>query len=83
MLRFHHIGVQTDDLKNCLHWYLDCFEEDQAWHLDRFSDLTTSRLPGIRELTEVPVGTEIVTDADGDVNGLEFEFTRTPNSSHA
>ncbi|SCF02221.1 hypothetical protein GA0074695_2919 [Micromonospora viridifaciens] len=56
MVRFHHVGVQTDDLGNCLNWYLDFFEAERTWQLDRFSELTLSRLPGIAELTEVKVG---------------------------
>ncbi|SEG95635.1 Glyoxalase/Bleomycin resistance protein/Dioxygenase superfamily protein [Nonomuraea solani] len=56
MLGFHHVGVQTDDLDNCLNWYLDYFEADFSWQLDRFSDLTLDRLPGIVKLIEVKAG---------------------------
>jgi hypothetical protein len=53
---FHHLGVQTADLDNSLRWYLDFFEAEQRWELDRFSELTLSRLPGISRLVEVAVG---------------------------
>ncbi|MFC6567074.1 VOC family protein [Actinoplanes utahensis] len=56
MVRYHHVGIQTDDLTNCLNWYLEFFEAEQSWRLDRFSELTRSRLPGIVELTEVVAG---------------------------
>ncbi|MFE2643057.1 VOC family protein [Streptomyces nigra] len=54
--RFHHVGVQTTDLANSVRWYEDFLGCRQAWSLDRFSDLTRSRLPGIRELTEMVLG---------------------------
>ncbi|GAB3123791.1 VOC family protein [Streptomyces calidiresistens] len=54
--RIHHVGVQTADLDNCLQWYLDFFGAEKRWELDRFSDLTLSRLPGIGRLVEIAVG---------------------------
>lgn len=54
--RFHHVGIQTNDLDNCVSWYEDFLGCQRAWSLDRFSELTRSRLPGIRTLTEVVVG---------------------------
>lgn len=51
-----HVGVQTADLENCLGWYLEFFGAEKKWELDRFSDLTLSRLPGIGRLVEVAVG---------------------------
>jgi catechol 2,3-dioxygenase-like lactoylglutathione lyase family enzyme len=53
---FHHVGIQTSDLENCVRWYEDFLGCERAWTLDRFSELTRSRLPGIRELTEMVVG---------------------------
>ncbi|MEU8511537.1 VOC family protein [Kitasatospora sp. NPDC048722] len=55
-LRFHHVGVQTTDLENSVRWYGDFLGCQRAWSLDRFSELTRSRLPGIRELTEMVLG---------------------------
>nr|ACN39745.1 SibV [Streptosporangium sibiricum] len=52
-LRAHHVGVQTADLDNSVRWYTEFFGARVAWELDRFSDLTLSRLPGIRRLVEV------------------------------
>ncbi|MEU6083129.1 VOC family protein [Streptomyces sp. NPDC047108] len=52
----HHVGVQTADLENCLNWYLEFFEAEKKWELDRFSELTLSRLPRIGRLVEVAVG---------------------------
>ncbi|SEG83568.1 Catechol 2,3-dioxygenase [Thermomonospora echinospora] len=52
----HHVGVQTADLENCLAWYRDFLGAEQTWSLDRFSELTSRRLPGIRRLVEVRVG---------------------------
>jgi catechol 2,3-dioxygenase-like lactoylglutathione lyase family enzyme len=54
--RFHHVGIQTDDLDNSISWYEDFLGCRQAWSLDRFSELTRSRLPGIRALTEMVLG---------------------------
>ncbi|MEV0325622.1 VOC family protein [Micromonospora echinospora] len=53
--RVHHVGVQTSDLDNSVRWYTEFFGARVAWELDRFSDLTLSRLPGIRRLAEVAV----------------------------
>jgi len=53
---FHHIGIQTTDLENSVRWYEDFLGCDRAWTLDRFSELTLSRLPGIRSLTEMVIG---------------------------
>jgi catechol 2,3-dioxygenase-like lactoylglutathione lyase family enzyme len=53
---FHHIGLQTTDLENSARWYEDFLGCERAWTLDRFSELTLSRLPGIRALTEMVVG---------------------------
>jgi catechol 2,3-dioxygenase-like lactoylglutathione lyase family enzyme len=54
--QFHHVGVQTNDLGNSVRWYTEFLGCEQAWSLDRFSELTRSRLPGIRTLTEMVVG---------------------------
>lgn len=53
--RFHHVGVQTEDIDNSVRWYQEFLGCTPAWTLDRFSELTTSRLPGIRVLTEMVV----------------------------
>jgi len=53
---FHHVGVQTTDLANATAWYEDFFGCRPSWTLTTFSDLTHSRLPGIRRLTELAVG---------------------------
>lgn len=52
-LRFHHIGIQTEDLDNCVRWYRDFFGCRPSWSLDTFSELTLSRLPGIVRLVEL------------------------------
>src|SRR3982750_3443781 len=54
--QFHHVGIQTNDLPNSVRWYRDFLGCEQAWTLDRFSELTRSRLPGIRVLSEMVVG---------------------------
>jgi catechol 2,3-dioxygenase-like lactoylglutathione lyase family enzyme len=54
---FHHVGIQTNDLENSVRWYEDFLGCEKAWTLDRFSELTRSRLPGIRALTEMVFGT--------------------------
>jgi len=54
--RFHHIGIQTNDLDNCVSWYEDFLGCRRVWSLDTFSELTRRRLPGIRALTEVALG---------------------------
>jgi|GEM_PF-2383687 len=53
---FHHIGIQTNDLCNATAWYEAFLGCRGSWSLTTFSDLTRSRLPGIRELREVVVG---------------------------
>ncbi|OZV77357.1 dioxygenase [Micromonospora echinospora] len=55
-LRFHHLAVQTTDLNNSVSWYRDYLGAEQVWSLDDFSELTRSRLPGIRAMAEVAVG---------------------------
>lgn len=54
--RFHHIAIQTNDLDNSVSWYEAFLGGRQAWSLDEFSELTRSRLPGLRRLTEVVIG---------------------------
>lgn len=56
MPAFHHVGVQTNDLANSISWYRAFFGAELVWSLKTFSDLTRSRLPGIRELVELGVG---------------------------
>jgi catechol 2,3-dioxygenase-like lactoylglutathione lyase family enzyme len=53
--RFHHVGIQTNDLANSAAWYRDFLGCRESWSLTTFSDLTRSRLPGIRELRELVV----------------------------
>jgi catechol 2,3-dioxygenase-like lactoylglutathione lyase family enzyme len=53
---FHHVGIQTGDLANSVAWYEAFLGCRPAWTLTTFSDLTRSRLPGIRSLTELVVG---------------------------
>jgi hypothetical protein len=48
--------VQTADLDNSVAWYSAFFGGSVRWELDRFSDLTRARLPGIVRLVEVGVG---------------------------
>lgn len=53
---FHHLGIQTADLDNCLAWYQDFFGAVPTWTLDRFSELTMSRLQGMTRLCEMTLG---------------------------
>ncbi|WP_326949606.1 VOC family protein [Amycolatopsis sp. NBC_01307] len=53
---FHHLGIQTADLANCVSWYQEFFGCKENWNLDEFSELTTSRLPGIVKLVELRAG---------------------------
>jgi catechol 2,3-dioxygenase-like lactoylglutathione lyase family enzyme len=55
-LRFHHVAVQTNDLQQSLAWYEDFLGCRPVWSLADFSELTRSRLPGIRRLNEIVVG---------------------------
>lgn len=55
-LLFHHIGIQTDDLDNSLAWYQDFLGFCATWSLTDFSELTRRRLPGIRRLVEMTIG---------------------------
>lgn len=54
--RFHHVGIQTNDLRNSVAWYEEFLGCRPSWTLEEFSDLTLSRLPGIRTLTELVLG---------------------------
>lgn len=54
--QFHHIGIQTDDLENSLSWYQDFLGFRVNWTLGHFSELTNSRLPGIKQLAEIGIG---------------------------
>lgn len=54
--RFHHVGIQTTDLDNSVRWYEDFLGCTRAWTLDRFSELTLQRLPGISTLAELALG---------------------------
>ncbi|WP_030487094.1 VOC family protein [Micromonospora chokoriensis] len=54
--RFHHVGIQTNDLGNSVSWYEEFLGCKPSWTLEQFSDLTRSRLPGIRTLTELTLG---------------------------
>jgi catechol 2,3-dioxygenase-like lactoylglutathione lyase family enzyme len=52
---FHHVGIQTADMDNCVSWYREFFGAEVNWSLEEFSDLTRSRLPGIVRLVEIAV----------------------------
>jgi catechol 2,3-dioxygenase-like lactoylglutathione lyase family enzyme len=54
--RLHHVGVQAYDLAGSLAWYREFFGGEPNWTLETFSELTRSRLPGIRRLTELVLG---------------------------
>jgi catechol 2,3-dioxygenase-like lactoylglutathione lyase family enzyme len=54
--RFHHVGVQTNDLDNAVLWYQDFFGCRPSWSMNTFSELTRRRLPGIVRLTEMIMG---------------------------
>lgn len=54
--RFHHIAIQTNDLDNSASWYEALLGCRPAWSLSTFSELTSSRLPGIRRLMELVLG---------------------------
>jgi catechol 2,3-dioxygenase-like lactoylglutathione lyase family enzyme len=51
-----HLAVQTSDLDNCIAWYRAFFDCEVSWELDKFSELTLSRLPGIDRLVELTAG---------------------------
>ena len=53
---FHHIAIQTKDMINCVSWYQEFFGCKKNWSLNKFSNLTLTRLPGIRELVELEIG---------------------------
>src|SRR5262245_49503983 len=52
----HHIAVQTADFGQSVAWYREFFGCETTWVLEKFSDLTVSRLPGITRLAELAVG---------------------------
>lgn len=52
----HHIAVQTAHFDRSIAWYREFFGCEVSWTLDRFSELTRSRLPGISQLAELAAG---------------------------
>lgn len=52
----HHIAVQTANFEQSIAWYREFFGCETSWTLEKFSDLTLSRLPGITQLAELVVG---------------------------
>jgi catechol 2,3-dioxygenase-like lactoylglutathione lyase family enzyme len=52
----HHIAVQTADFEQSMAWYREFFGCETSWTLEKFSDLTLSRLPGITRLAELAAG---------------------------
>jgi hypothetical protein len=40
-------------MDNCVGWYREFFELEQSWEINRFSELTRSRLPRMTRLTEL------------------------------
>lgn len=56
VLAFHHVSVQVNDLANATAWYQAFFGTHENWSLETFSELTVSRLPGIRRIVEMPIG---------------------------
>jgi catechol 2,3-dioxygenase-like lactoylglutathione lyase family enzyme len=53
----NHVGVQTMDLANAVHWYQEFLGCTVSWELtDGFSDLSRQRLPGLAHVVEVAVG---------------------------
>ncbi len=52
----HHIAVQTTHLDNAIRWYQDFFCCKTSWTLEKFSQLTLIRLPGISRLVELETG---------------------------
>lgn len=56
-LELHHVAVQTADMDNTARWYRDFFDDCESnWELEEFSELTRSRLPGVRRMIELQVG---------------------------
>jgi len=68
--RLHHIAVQTSDLTNCSAWYRDFLGCAPTWSTDRFSELTTRRLPGVGRITEMYA------------NGLRFHLFERAGGAH-
>ncbi|WP_410594777.1 VOC family protein [Amycolatopsis sp. lyj-23] len=52
----HHVAVQTEDLDNTVNWYTAFLGCERTWTLEQFSELTLTRLPGIRRLVELVLG---------------------------
>jgi catechol 2,3-dioxygenase-like lactoylglutathione lyase family enzyme len=55
-LRYHHVAVQTDDLDASIRWYQEFLGAQVTWTLDRFSELSMERLPGLSGLAELTAG---------------------------
>ena len=55
-LAFHHVAVQTPDLRASIAWYKEFFGAEVSWTLETFSDLSMERLPGLSGVAEVTAG---------------------------
>lgn len=55
-VRFHHIAVQTASVDLAASWYKEFLGCRQTWSSTTFSELTASRLPGVRRLVDVSNG---------------------------
>ncbi|MEU0397746.1 VOC family protein [Streptomyces sp. NPDC006208] len=86
----HHVAVQTSDLDNAIHWYREFFNATSTWTLDRFSELTQERLPGIIRLTEVELHNlrlhlferSVFTLASGATDAIQFQHICLILDSH-
>ncbi|MFD0856848.1 VOC family protein [Actinomadura adrarensis] len=80
--RHHHLAIQAGDLESSVAWYRDFFGAEEKWTLEEFSELTASRLPGIRRLVEVLVGDVRFHLFDRDGCGAESPPTQARQFQH-
>ncbi len=78
-----HIAIQVRDINQTIPWYEAFFEGRVVWRMDGgFSGTTTSRLPTIRSLVELRVGTVTFHIFDSDVANRCPVEVRHPNYQH-
>lgn len=78
-----HLAIQVRDVNQTISWYEAFFDGRVSWRMDGgFSETTTSRLPSIRSLVELRVGTVTFHIFDSDVADRCPAKIKHPNYQH-
>ncbi len=55
-LSLHHVALSTRNLEASISWFVAFLEGSEAWRTESFSELTQTRVPGIRRMAEIRSG---------------------------